>query len=505
MGRTRRIRIALDKQDVTQGGASVRNALVHAGLAYLAFVIYGSLVPLEFHARSWDSAWQAFMAIPYLDLGIGSRADWVANILLFIPLAFIWLGILWHRNSRGMRLLASFAILVLAVALDVGIEFTQLFFPPRTVSLNDIFAETIGGGMGIVLWWIYGEKLLDWLSRWTSVQGNSGLAKHLLQLYLFALFAYNLLPLDLTLSPVEIYHKWREGRVILIPFGFTFDNLQQELYGQISDVVTWIPVAFLWRLSSRRPEFSIWLCVIGASALLEFLQLFVYTRVTNVTQIFAAGLGAVFGLLLVNLLHNGKSGMANTDSNKGQGILRPMLWLVSVLLWVTVMVTVFWYPFDFHFSRKLAAQHLPEMFKIPFVAYYYGTEYRAATEVLHKMGFFLPLGVLLGVGVSKIRDYFWQPIAVLFAVVAIGLLAMGIELGQMFLPGKNADITDFALELLGGWLGYWGATKLYLRSSKTHCLEKENGAVRSSNSVMPARQDTTFVRPSPVNREDNHA
>jgi len=257
MGRAKGIRISSDKQYVTEGGTTLHNALVYVGLAYLVFVIYGSLVPLEFHARSWDSAWQAFMAIPYLDLGIGSRADWVANILLFIPLAFIWLGILWHPSSMVMRLLASFAILLLAVALDVGIEFTQLFFPPRTVSLNDIIAETIGGCTGIVLWWIYGEKLLRWLSRWTSAKGNTGLPEHLLQLYLFGLFAYNLLPLDLTLSPVEIYHKWREGRVILIPFGFTFNNLQQELYGLISDVVTWIPVALLWRLSSKRPAFSI--------------------------------------------------------------------------------------------------------------------------------------------------------------------------------------------------------------------------------------------------------
>ena len=505
MGRAKGIRISSDKQYVTEGGTTLHNALVYVGLAYLVFVIYGSLMPLEFHARSWDSAWQAFMAIPYLDLGIGSRADWVANILLFIPLAFIWLGILWHPSSMVMRLLASFAILLLAVALDVGIEFTQLFFPPRTVSLNDIIAETIGGCTGIVLWWIYGEKLLRWLSRWTSAKGNTGLPEHLLQLYLFGLFAYNLLPLDLTLSPVEIYHKWREGRVILIPFGFTFNNLQQELYGLISDVVTWIPVALLWRLSSKRPAFSIFLYVIGASALLEFLQLFVYTRVTNVTQIFTAGLAAVLGLMIANIMNN--NGFIVTESNSGKSgwIFRPVAWLASVLLWITVIVTVFWYPFDFHFSRELAAQHLPGMFKVPFVAYYYGTEYRAATEVLHKIGFFLPLGVLLGVGVSKIQDYFWHPIADLFAVFTIGLLAMGIELGQMFLPGKNADITDFALELLGGGAGYIGTMKLISRGRKGHPLKKRNGAVRIADSVMSAKQDAPLVEPSSVNREDSHA
>ena len=51
----------------------------HALLALLwaLFVAYGSLVPLDFRPR--PDAWQAFMNTPWLSLGVGSRADWVAN------------------------------------------------------------------------------------------------------------------------------------------------------------------------------------------------------------------------------------------------------------------------------------------------------------------------------------------------------------------------------------------------------------------------------------------
>ncbi|TCV88113.1 VanZ family protein [Sulfurirhabdus autotrophica] len=441
------------KSDV-QSIQSVRNSLFYTGLAYLTFVIYGSLVPLDFHNRSWDNAWQAFMAIPYLNLGIGSRADWVANILLFIPLAFIWLGILWHRSNFGLRVLSTLTILFCAFALSIGIEFTQLFFPPRTVSLNDIIAESIGACIGIFLWWIYGEKLLSWLTRWSLAKGNTGLAERLLFLYLFGLFGYNLLPLDLTLSPIEIYHKWKEGRVILIPFSYIFENPQQALYGVISDVAIWAPVAFLWQLASTRPAFSIWLYVISASALLEFLQLFVYTRVSNVTQILTAALGAVIGLQLVNLFKNEKLGAATAHSRKSNGALHLILWLAATLFWTAIIITVFWYPFDFHFSREFAAKNLPGMLRVPFLTYYYGTEYRAITEVLHKMGFFLPLGALLGLGVTQIHHYSWRQFAGWFAILSISLFALGIELGQAFLPGKFADITDWMLETLGGILGY---------------------------------------------------
>ncbi len=78
---------------MTPSPSSAQKIALYAGLSYLAFVIYGSLVPLEFRDRSWDDALQAFSRIPFLHLGIGSRADWIANILLYMPLTFIWSGI----------------------------------------------------------------------------------------------------------------------------------------------------------------------------------------------------------------------------------------------------------------------------------------------------------------------------------------------------------------------------------------------------------------------------
>ena len=48
-------------------------------LLYVLFVVYGSLVPLKYVDRSWVDAVQAFKNIPFLVLGIESRADWVAK------------------------------------------------------------------------------------------------------------------------------------------------------------------------------------------------------------------------------------------------------------------------------------------------------------------------------------------------------------------------------------------------------------------------------------------
>ena len=63
--------------DHEQESSALQNWLL---LLYLSFVVYGSLVPLQYVDRPWDDAVQAFRNIPFLTLGIDSRADWVANV-----------------------------------------------------------------------------------------------------------------------------------------------------------------------------------------------------------------------------------------------------------------------------------------------------------------------------------------------------------------------------------------------------------------------------------------
>jgi len=161
-----------------------RALLWWAALLYTAFVVYGSLVPLKFHALPWDEAVARFDAIPFLKLGIGSRADWVANLLLFIPLSFLWMGALSAGRSRLRRGLATLALIPAATALSIGIEFTQLFFPQRTVSQNDIFAEALGGIVGVLAWWGAGGRFVDWLQSWQHTHARAALAERLAWAYL---------------------------------------------------------------------------------------------------------------------------------------------------------------------------------------------------------------------------------------------------------------------------------------------------------------------------------
>ena len=78
------------------------------------------------------------------------------------------------------------------------------------------------------------------------------------------------------------------------------------------------------------------------------------------------------------------------------------------------------------------------------------------TEVFHKTGFFFPLGALLAIGVSGVERRLPGLPNWLYAGcgLIVANVAAGVEAGQLLLPGKNADLTDFLLEVLGAVIGF---------------------------------------------------
>ncbi|WP_051114371.1 VanZ family protein [Methylobacter marinus] len=432
-----------------------KKILLVSGMVYLAFVIYGSLVPLDYRPIPSDVAWARIRQIRYLPLGIASRADWVANILLFIPLTFCWTGIVWHRSNLILKIIGSAIVWLVSVALCLAIEFTQLYFPPRTVSVNDILAESLGGVIGIMLWWMAGERLMNWLNQWHLARDESSRLKRILQAYVVLLFIYNVMPLDLTISPVELYHKWREGRVVLIPFGFQVADAFQLTYNLLTDVLIWVPVALLFVLDepNRRLQAFVWtlLCAL----LIELAQLFVYSRITDITDLITASVGAGAGIWLGTRLNKmfKPEKMAHT-----RVYAQPVPYLfygcAGFIVWSILLTVMFWYPFDFRIERDYVSVRLARFWDVPFTAYYYSTEFRALTELCKKIVFFMPLGGMVSVIAQAARHERVGLLLKWVGFVSIAAVATGIELGQIALPGRSPNNTDIVIEIIGALLGY---------------------------------------------------
>ena len=72
-----------------------------AWLAWTAFIVYGSLLPFDFQPVPLDRAWALFRQAPFLVLGVESRADWIANGVLYAPVGF--------GRPRGAHVMAASA------------------------------------------------------------------------------------------------------------------------------------------------------------------------------------------------------------------------------------------------------------------------------------------------------------------------------------------------------------------------------------------------------------
>lgn len=380
---------------------------VAAVLATL-LAIYGSLVPLEFRSITLSEAVERFRNIRYLELGIQSRSDLVANVLLFVPLGFLW-SACWVRSGRsGARELVKGAVIVMAlVALACAIEFTQLWFPRRTVSLNDILAESTGGLIGVSLWLVSGGWLLAWLRRFSGDHTDPRMT--VLRCYAIAFALYSLLPFDVTIRPSEIYEKYKLGRIVLIPFASLHSSILQNVYDLGLDIALMIPIGLLCVFRSQRatrPVSVAFLMGMGYVLGLEIAQLLLFSRYSDVTDLVTGALGISIGVGI------GARGDLRWIGNPGEGAARPLRreglnsgkWWLAAGGYILILAVAFWAPFDFNFDPAFVKPRVKDFLRVPFQVLYVGNDFNAMLQVLRKGLWFAPLGGLVYLGARSSID-----------------------------------------------------------------------------------------------------
>lgn len=411
-------------------------------LASVLFVVYGSLVPLNYQPIPWTDAIDHFTHFSWDRLGTGSRVDKATNVLLTMPVAFAAAQCLLPGRSWGAALLLRCLIVLGVLLLSMGVEFAQQFFPPRTMSWSDIIAQTVGTLIALAAQLRWGAVVSQWLLGWWRRERSSRRLSRALKAYLAVLLGFSLLPLDLTVNPVEIYHKWAGGRVILLPFAGLKGDFFEQVYECVTDVAIWLPVGVFVYLSGRPTLLQTLLRGLLMAAAIEFFQLFVFTRVTDITDVLLAGVGVVLGRETARVWMQ-----ASVQRTWGGSTCT---WFGAWLVWLVLVLVVFWFPFHF---RLPLGDEWTSWLRIPFSTYQLANEYHAVNEVLRRIGFFLPGGVLwflalharaTGLG-ARVGGY---PVFMLFFV------ALVVEAGQVFLPGKVADLTDAGLAFLGGAMGF---------------------------------------------------
>ena len=158
--------------------------------------------PTGFHFVSLNpvEAFHRFLATRFIASGSDQRADWMGNLLMLVPFGFLVAGTIWPRRA-AFRLPAAIGTMLIGMAAILAIKYLQLFFPPRTVTLNYIVAQGVGAAIGCACFAVWHRHTAG-----SARRRNPTVALVLgLRIYFAALLLFLLMPLDFALNRVDLW------------------------------------------------------------------------------------------------------------------------------------------------------------------------------------------------------------------------------------------------------------------------------------------------------------
>jgi len=118
---------------------------------YFAFLLYGSLVPFNFHEINFPSLLGAAKTLltDFLSYRHISKKDVLINLFIYVPFGFL-VSTLIFRKMKSISLV-FIGTLLAGAAVSFSVELFQVFAPGRYSSLIDILLNSMGTGTGVVL------------------------------------------------------------------------------------------------------------------------------------------------------------------------------------------------------------------------------------------------------------------------------------------------------------------------------------------------------------------
>ncbi len=422
--------------------------VLYFAIAYTLFIIYGSLVPLNYHPIAFDKAWVAFTQIRYLNLGAASRADWIANIVLYIPLTFSLAFAFSHNQKLSFqKIFISLLILIFSVTLATTIEFFQQFFPPRTVSQNDLIAETMGSFIGLSIWFIYGRRLVK---LWTHILygGKQALLASLI-LYSIGYLALSIFPYDFVTSTIELKNTITSSNnaFFISSACGSFIICSSKL---LIEMLIVLPIGILAAvlLKNQPQKMTIGLSFgFVASLLIELVQLFLISGVSQGISILIRLLGFASGGFIYQ--HN----MKLRQWLHGIDLKIPLLLLTIPYIFIVARLSG-WSFFTDSFNSSVL-ESLKTINWLPFYYHYYTTEAVALTSLLSVFALYSPIGLAVWLWNYKTRPYLAaQNSARIIAAFLAMFLCFLIETGKLFFIGKHPDPTNLIISFSSAFIIY---------------------------------------------------
>lgn len=279
-------------------------------MCYAAFLIYGSLMPFQFQGLDLGDALNHYLASEAEGVPGISWRDLLTNIALYIPLGLLGAGALIVSPMRGAKVPSLILVVAGGCLLSGGIEFLQLYFPPRVSWIYDLLGNGLGSLAGFVAWQSLGSTISTWLERCSAAQHSLGPVQIAPMRRIALGLAY--------LAGLILANHWHEGSWSSLQSAITrlpeFSFLPFYYYQEAS---TWIAVrSALWHFAiyfplgaallyvpSVRPlpkKSRLWVAAItgaGIASIFEAGKIFLASRHPDSGNAVVGALAAVSGLL----------------------------------------------------------------------------------------------------------------------------------------------------------------------------------------------------------------
>jgi len=436
-------------------------------LLYICFVVYGSLVPLDFHPRSWDQAWEMFQHISLLNVGTQGRADWVANGVLYLPVGFLTVTLFTRFKTHRTLALAFIGSLLFSFTLAVTVEFAQLFFPPRTVSINDVIAEFLGSILGAVFAARWSDRFRSFLS---TLRGNPDrLVAHLLKAYAIGYVAFSLFPYDFLVSVSELEGKLHsDGWGWLVATESMRGSIALSLAKLFAEALAVVPLGLiLCQLTAGRRPWSPTRALLSGAVLgliIEIAQFFIVSGISQGLSVLTRATGMYLGALLWR--HRTRLHPLQLASG-----LRRFGLPVAILYLVALAAVNGWFEHRW-IGVDSAMNAFNDIHFLPFYYHYYTTEQAALLSLVSVCLMYAPIGVLTWAS--------WNPPGL--AMLMATLIAGSMETSKLFLESLHPDPTNLLLAGFSAWV----IAKLAKRLASAPAMSAE----------APKRNDTPMAATS---------
>ncbi len=410
-------------------------------------MFYGSTVvsPTGFSPRDGDP-WlmllklRAVIEAGWVQNGSDQRADWTANLIAVIPIGLLTALALRVRGWLVMRLASAMLAVGICVAWVLAVKYVQLYFP-RTVTLNYITAQSIGGLIGVCIALIgqgFISRMLNALRREDVVA-----LRAVMVLAAFYVVLFTLEPFDFVLSAGDLHMQ--------------IDTLTHSLLAMPSpERPLWMRpmLSLMGGLVMMPVGMAVWLSLLLRGERPKFAAVF-WRGACVVIAVWAASLmilSAKPSLFTLPMRLLGMSAgawalavLTPTRFLALQSLIRravPFAILPYLLLLVAVngLLSPGWRTID----EALGA--VDARFYLPLWTHYIVTKAQAAKSVAVHLVMFAPIGAMLWGGRSRISAG-RQVVALL-----IGFnLALAVEIGRWLKPGLLPDLNDAEIGAFAAW------------------------------------------------------